>query len=377
MNIVVLENTLRPHGGQEVSLLELCQKLSSRGHRIRLLYKTDGEFSGRYREFCDSMTRVGAYAIDRKRPATVFDFLSSFLKGLKTKPDLIYANQYFDSLYAGLLARACRVPFVCHLRLPPPQTLCFQFKTGLSRAAKLVAVSDHTRERWIRSGFSPARIATVYNGVSLERYAPSLDLSKNRARWGIPSDAFVIAYAGRLAHDKGIHGLFLAFQELLKKKPRAFLILAASSGPLLAKTAEYIESLKNLQCQLPLSNRVLWLENCSDMPALFASSDVTVLPSLWPEPFGRILIESMACGTPAVASGVGGIPEILTGEFSNFIFQPGDWRGLCDSLSKISEWRNTDPELALRCRRHVEEKFNLNRSAGSLEKIFTESIRRS
>jgi len=72
-------------------------------------------------------------------------------------------------------------------------------------------------------------------------------------------------------------------------------------------------------------------------------SEVSVLPSVWSEPFGRT-IESMACGTPVVASKTGGIPEILTGEFQNGLLSL-KMRDLANTLNHKMNWRNVDPHL--------------------------------
>jgi glycosyltransferase involved in cell wall biosynthesis len=64
------------------------------------------------------------------------------------------------------------------------------------------------------------------------------------------------------------------------------------------------------------------------------------------EPFGRTIVESMACGTSVVGSRTGGIPEILIGEFQNGLFEPGNERDLADTLSRIMNWRdNVSREL--------------------------------
>jgi glycosyltransferase involved in cell wall biosynthesis len=375
VNILILENMLLPHGGQEISLLELCQRLSKRNHKIILLYRMAGEFLGVYRGFCDSIKHVSTYSINHRQIRSYFDFLISFCKGLRMKPDVIYANQYLDSLYAGLLSRALRVPFVCHLRLPPPETLCTQFRVGLSNVAKMIAVSSHTRQSWVRFGFSGEKIAVIHNGVSMERYLVSPTSFKDRLCFGIPQNAFVITYAGRIKEGKGIHVLFSAFKELKKIIPQSFLVIASPFQLPADESATYPQSLKALEEHLGLRECVLWLKNCSNMSLLFGCSDVTVLPSLWPEPFGRVLIESMACGTPAVASRVGGIPEILTGEFSRFLFESGDSRGLCQILLQILDWRKRDSQLSSRCRKHVEENFGLGRCVDSVEGVLYEAVR--
>ena len=375
MNVLALENGLSPHGGQEVSLLELCQNLSRRGHKIHILYRRPGELLERYREFCKSIRRVSAYSIDRWKFKSYFDFFFSFCKGLRPKPDLIYTNQIFDSMYAGLLSRVLDVPYVCHLRLPPPETLCTQFRIGLSNAAQMIAVSDHTRQSWVRSGAPSEKITMVYNGISLEQYSIFPAAFGHRLRFGIPQNAFVVTYAGRITRDKGLHTLLKAFGALKKNVSESFLVIASSLDGLSEQSQQYFRFLKSEAKRLAIDESILWLNRCSEMTLLFNLSDITVLPSLWPEPFGRVLIESMACGTPALGSRVGGIPEVLTGEFSDFLFEPDDVPRLSGLLIQISDWRKRDPGLAERCRRHVGEKFALDRCVDSVEGIFLKAVR--
>ena len=110
--------------------------------------------------------------------------------------------------------------------------------------------------------------------------------------------------------------------------------------------------------------------------SLFQASDVTVLPSLWSEPFGRTVIESMACGTPVVASRVGGIPEILTGEFQKGLFEPGNERSLADAVGRLMNWRDEDTQLGERCREHVVANFNVDKTISGVESVFLKVVSR-
>ena len=67
-----------------------------------------------------------------------------------------------------------------------------------------------------------------------------------------------------------------------------------------------------------------------------------MLPSV-SETFGRMLVESMACGTPAVASAAGGMPEVLTGEFARYLFPVRDAGALSNRLDMLRDWRRRDP----------------------------------
>jgi glycosyltransferase involved in cell wall biosynthesis len=97
---------------------------------------------------------------------------------------------------------------------------------------------------------------------------------------------------------------------------------------------------------------------------------VTALPSVQGEAFGRVLIESMACGTPAVGSRNGGIPSILTGEFARGLFAAGDSSSCAAALDRVLRWRNEDPQLAERCRQHVRDHFHLAQTVAAIDGIF-------
>jgi glycosyltransferase involved in cell wall biosynthesis len=77
----------------------------------------------------------------------------------------------------------------------------------------------------------------------------------------------------------------------------------------------------------------------------------------------------MACGTPVIASHIGGISEILTEEFQNLLFPPGNEQELFNTLNLIIDWRDKDPQLSQRCREHIISKFSLEKMIDGVEKV--------
>jgi len=97
---------------------------------------------------------------------------------------------------------------------------------------------------------------------------------------------------------------------------------------------------------------------------------------MWEEPFGRVIVEAMATGIPAVASAVGGVPEILDGEFERMLFPKGDAVALSERLGSLIDWRRSDPGLADRCVDLVSRRYTLDRLVTALETIFTTTLHR-
>ena len=220
MRVLVLENeTSSRRGGQELSLLDVCEGLRLVATRSCWRTCPAGDLDARYRRFCERMVQVSTYAVDRSRtvPSAV-EWLSSLWKVSGSAPDIVYANQYPDSLFAAAIKRLFPVPFVCHLRLPPPDSFCGQFRVGMSRASHLIAISEQTRRDWIDRGFRADAIEVVHNGIDFARFGRTVDPAEARRGMGLPPEPFLMTFAGRLHPAKGVETLLEAVPLVMARR---------------------------------------------------------------------------------------------------------------------------------------------------------------
>ena len=378
MKILVLENEPSSRrGGQELSLLDVCRGLAGHGHQIDFVYTCEGDLLDQYRTFCRSLIKVDRYTIDRSTPvSSLAGVARGLLRLLPADTDLIYFNQYHDAMFGGMLARLKRVPLVCHLRLFPPGTFCGQWRIGLPAVTRFIAVSEATRSAYIEAGFSPDSIDVVYNGIDLQRFALAEDRQQTRASLGIDPGTFVVIYVGRVDRPKNIEMVLHAFSML--GIPAGGKCLVIVGGALVHASKEagdrYIDELKEVADTLGIAGQVAWLGRRNDIPELFRAADVSVLPSMLPETFGRAIAESMACGTPAVGVRLGGIPEILTGEFARYCIDCDDVDGLAAMLASLLNWRRDDSQLGMRCRQHTVERFDARRMADEVHVVLDRAM---
>jgi len=156
-----------------------------------------------------------------------------------------------------------------------------------------------------------------------------------------PSEAFVVAYAGRFVPEKGLDTLLQAVADL-GSGVELWLIGNGPDRPVL----------ESLSQELGIEERVRWIEPVSSekMAEILARVDVVVLPScttrVWKEQFGRILVEAMACKVPVVGSDSGAIPEVV-GD-AGLIFPEGDAAALAECLRRLKESSELRHELAER-----------------------------
>lgn len=389
MHLIVLENEPSSfRGGQELNLVEICRGLTQRGHKVSLFYVKEGDLLEQYRDFCDHVVKINRYEFNWKKITEILDFLSDIVAGIRKIPvsrnSVVFSNQYKDVFFGYILTVFKSISSVCYLQLPPPSgKFSRQRIIALNGMKQFIAVSKQTKLDWVKRGLQEDKIDVVYNGTNLEKFKPSRKLSTIRKEWNIPENIRVISYIGRLDRSKGLETLIGSVALLRKSVTSTRLLIAGKpvvhfgpDGKVCPEEGErYKQSLKQLSTDLGIEKYVDFLGHITNTTSVYQVSDVTVLPSLWSEPFPRSIIESMACGIPVVASRTGGIPENLTGEFQRGLFEPGNERDLSDTLSQIMNWRATDPQLGERCREHVLSKFTLDKLVDGIEKVLLRVVK--
>ena len=229
---------------------------------------------------------------------------------------------------------------------------------------RYIAVSDFIRREWIEAGIPAGRIDVVHNGVRPERYpmASAEERRLRRDQLGIGAESRVFLHYGRLTTEKGVLSLIHAWQQA-DLDDNWLLVLAGDLDADISRA---------LAANTDLTIRVL--PRTAEVSDLLDVADVTVLPALWEEPFGRVVIESMAAGVPVIASRRGGIPEILDGPWRRFLVEPNEPGSLLRAIKAVGDWRASEPELGLAASRLVTEQFNLNQTVDGVESILASVV---
>jgi glycosyltransferase involved in cell wall biosynthesis len=186
-----------------------------------------------------------------------------------------------------------------------------------------------------------------------------------RDRYRIPGR--YVLFVGRLASNKGLVELLPAFAPLAREDPEAHLVLVGEDGGMRATVEHRVRG-------LGLEDRVHLLGHVADealLAAAYRDAALTVLPSEY-EAFGLVLLESLAQGTPVVASRVGGIPEFIEDGRSGLLVPPGEVAPLAEALRRL--W--SDSSLARRLGHHgrteVVPRYTWDRVVDRLEVVYRE-----
>ena len=371
LNIIALAGHLTSkRGGLELSLFDSLCSLSERGHSITLVYEEEGNQLNEYRRFCDELVKINSYRLNK-------GFLPDILKISVKQNSVVYSNQYDNLFFAFSLSALRKVPLVAHHRLEA-STECNRLKIWKQRITlagihRHIAVSNAVKNDWVtKLDIKPELVDVVYNGIDPQIFQITHDLSSLREKWGISVGRKIISYVGRLENYKGIETLIRSFDNLLKSGVQADLLVA---GKPIVSGESYVQYLKDLVTDLGIDSHVKFLGHITNVVELYHVSDIVVIPSEWLEAFGRVVIEAMACGTPVIGSEVGGIPEILTDEFSSWLFEPGNQESLLQTLSKVINLKQSDPDISKLCKEHISKNFKLEKAVDGIEKVLLKTIK--
>jgi len=241
------------------------------------------------------------------------------------KPDLIHTRLSSAAMIGGYWGKKLGIPVI--------STIDKYSKRKYSRRSDhLVAVSDSVRQWLVNTGHDPETISVIFNPLNCSQYSKDLKVrEKFREDHNVREEEFIITGAGRFVEWKGFDVLLNAVCKLPDTIP--FRLWLAGDGSELKKLQGIAEN------DPRLSGKVTFWGFVKDVRPLLWASDIFVLPSREPEPFGLILLEAMSSGLPVIATSAGG-PLDMVNKDSGCLVPPGDIRALSKSIEQCMGKKN-------------------------------------
>jgi glycosyltransferase involved in cell wall biosynthesis len=236
-------------------------------------------------------------------------------------------------------------------------------------SSRIIANSRATREQ-----FSPRlqeKCSVVYNGLDEDSGIVNPE-NVRRFRSSLGDPKFLVGVVGRIKWiRKGQEVLVKAAALLSERFPEARYVIVGSCAP---GNEDHLVRLRTLIREKRLEDRIIFTGDLEDLRDVYAAFDVTVVPSVLPEPFGCVVVESMAAGTPVVGSRIGGIPEQIVDGTTGLLFQPGDEADLARALSQIMSDEPLRLRMADASRRRFEDAFRLDTAYRAFAGIIGSSV---
>ena len=262
----------------------------------------------------------------------------------KVRPTIVHSRNW-GGIEAVLAARIARVPVAVHsehgYELDMAAGLRLRrrlLRHAMYRMANAVGAVTHDLCRYhaAQAWWSPQAINVLYNGVDAQEFSRQESARDSvRERLGVPKDALVVGSVGRMVPLKNFVTLLKAAEALVPDMPSLYVILGGS-GPELPRLQDYAANSQQL------AGRVVFPGAVDRVTDLFNGMDIFVLPTLM-EGMSNTLLEALAVGLPAVATRVGGNPEVVAEGVCGYLFAPQDVSGLVAHLRALLP----DPELRM------------------------------
>ena len=322
-----------------------------------------------------------------KRNQSLRERLLKLRKGVKeelareSRPALIASH--FSLYVFPLLDFFWRHPHVVHFHGPwadesaaeGESSRAVYFKQTIERvtyatARRFIVLSKAFRDVLVtRYRIREDRIDIVPGGVQADAFKTGLSRAEARERLGWPNDRIILLTVRRLARRMGLENFIEAIGQLREKEP-AILALLAGTGPLAGELAALVER-KNLQEHV----RLVGFVPDADLPVAYRAADASVVPSIALEGFGLIVLESLAAGTPAIVTPVGGLPEAVSALSKDLILDGSSPAQLADGLAaRLAALERLPSESA--CQAYAKDNFDWPVIANKVIRVYERCLQK-
>ncbi|PYN85783.1 MAG: hypothetical protein DMD87_21575 [Candidatus Rokuibacteriota bacterium] len=315
---------------------------------------------------------VNEYAVARLYgPHTVAQQIRFSRHLRRRRIQIMHSYNFYPNVFAIPAARLARTPVVlASIRDTGAYLTRRQRRVQrlACRFADHILVNAEAVRQWLTTeGYDPTRISVIRNGLDLSRFAPAGDDPALRRELGLPADAPLVAMLSRLSRMKGIEDFLDTAAVVAERfKDAHFLVIGDTIDP---DGPRYRRELEDRAVRLGLGKRVVFTGFRLDVPRLLSTVAVSVLPSL-SEGLSNTILESMAAGTPVVATRVGGSAEALEDGVDGLLVPPQDSAALSRAIGWVLEYPEASRELGRRARARVAEEFSLERMIRETECLY-------
>jgi len=356
MNILFVDLERKWRGGQSQAFLML-RGLRDEGHEVVLVAPNGAPLTER-------IAHLGGIAVRRVPMIGMRAWGALAIRGLlqEKKVDLIHVNEPHGLTAAWFAKAHQKMPIVLSRRIGFPLKKTWIARARYGALTKFLANCKDVEESLVRAGIEPARIAIVNEGVEVPPKTSQKEREDARAKWGIRKEEFLFGCVGVFVPEKGQRHLIGALAILRKQSPQARLILAGDG-----KCRGELEALAR---ELGVSNDVIFTGFLRDVGPVYAAMDAFVFPSEF-EGLGTALQSAMALALPCVSTTRGGLAEVVDGERTVLVAEPGA-KEFASAMQRLIADELLRKRLGDAARSEIQERFSDTRMVKRTIEVYRE-----
>ncbi len=350
MKVLIVHNRYQQRGGEDAVVDAETRLLASHGVEVARFDADNDSIDGTRAKILISIGQL-------RETSEILQRFESAVKSFR--PDVVHVHNWFPTLSASVFevckqagapvvhtvhnyrllcvgatlfrdGRVCEDCLGTRLRTPGVWHRCYRDSIMGSAVGTAAMLKHWTRGTWHRSVdrfialTEFARTKLAEGGLPADRIVVKPNFVDPMPKIG-RGDGFYFLFAGRLTEEKGLRTLLNCW----KRGPELAPLWILGDGPLRDEVRQAAAAAANVE--------FLGATNGAEVERLMKGAKATLCPSLWYEGMPRVVIESLAVGTPVVASKIGGFPEVIVDGVSGALISPGDAGALLDRIRELEQ----------------------------------------
>jgi glycosyltransferase involved in cell wall biosynthesis len=369
------------YGGAQRQIVELANNMDSKRFDVHICTLSDYMPLGS--QFRDADQKLHIIVKKNKYDFTVVPRLARLLKRLNA--DIVHSYLFASDVASRLAGRLAGTKVIIgserNANYKPGKKQIYAYKLTGKFVDITIANSKAGAEFNSKVYGQPIRkYRVVYNGVDTERFWPR-DKMKLRKELGIGDKKQVIGVFASFKPQKNHSMILSAFKRVLESRPNTKLLMVGDqlAGNIqfygnMNGTAEYQKKVENLIDELNIRQKCIFIGNSDDVERIYPVCDITVLSSLY-EGTPNVLLESMACGIPVVATNVCDNSYIVKDGETGFLVELGDIKGMAGYIKTLLENETLRLKMGQEARNWVVDEFSLEKLAMNTEAVYLEALK--
>jgi glycosyltransferase involved in cell wall biosynthesis len=355
MKVLHIETGRHLYGGA-LQVRYLLEGLSARGIENILACPRDSEIAAAARPFAV----VEEVAMGGEADPRLFFYLSRILG--RNRPNIVHVHSRRGAdLWGPLAARLHGVKAILTRRVDNPEP-GWLARLKYWPYERIVTISEGIRQVLLGEGIPEEKMVCVHSAVDLEDYRLTCNRNWFQTEFDLGPEEKAIGVVAQLIERKGHRYLIEAAPEVLEKCPQARFVFFGK-GPLR-------EELENLCREKGIADKVRFAGFRDDLPRILPCLDLVVHPATM-EGLGVSLLQAAAVGVPIVASGVGGIPEIVRNGKNGFLVRPREAQLLVEPILELLQDSDKARRMGKAGRQIVESEFSIPTMVAENMKVYS------
>ncbi len=378
MHVCMISYTFPPlYSGAGAQSLQLAKSLVKRGVSVSVLTsRHTSEFPARETVDGVPVHRLPVFRLGRLRPLSFSLVAAWHLLQHYRRYDIVHIHgaywRMFPMLLIAKLVRKKSVVKMTQMGTDDPQTIRWRrfgrvlYQT-LTWADAVVSTSRELSASYQNSSLPPDKLIQIPNGVDTDLFHLAGASQRNalRAKLGLPAEAALVIFVGKVGHRKGADILLQVWTRVVEQHPDAWLVLVGPVG----EDFPLPEDEPPIEHWLSKASQTLVLGHQDNVQDYLRAGNIFVLPSRM-EGLPNALMEAMATGLPCIASNIGGNIDLIANGENGLLFKCGDTQQLADMLLRLLCNDEERRELGRRARETIKVNYSMDTVAEKYVELY-------